>query len=503
MKKIFRRTFGKLRAKILLATILVFIAFFVVIRSISYPLLFRSLSRRTYTELCEIAYDVDELVPESGNYYTDLYNIAMNHNADFEIVSSDGYLVYTSRGTGAATSTSHFASASNTLPEYSEMAFTSEYDEYNLDFENFDVRKKAESGSAYFVYSYDLYTGDRIYVYSAVADVENVVTVADNVYLTISIVTITLLCTIFIILVTRLSKPVEEMNEVTRDMAALNFDRKCNDYGGDEVGELGRSINTLSDRLDETLADLKEKNLRLEKDIEMRLALDNARKDFISNVSHELKTPIAIISGYAEGVCEGISDDPEVMKEYCKVIMDESGKMNDLVLKLLELSKLESDVVGFEPDYFDIGEKIKTIISHLSLKTEEKGITIINNVPSGTMCYAQSDKIETVLGNYITNAISHVSGEKKIIIDCTQKEKTIEISIFNTGSHIADEDMSSIWDSFYRADKSHDRSEKRFGLGLSIVKTIMERHGCSYGAENTEDGVIFRFEVAGDSEFYE
>lgn len=504
MKKLIRRIFGKLRAKILLATIISFTVFFIVLRSVSYPILFRTLSKRTYTELCDIAAQVDVLVPESGNYYNELYNIAINHNADFEIVSPEGYLVYTSRGTGAPTSTSHFASASNTLPEYVDMVESSEYsNDYHLDFFNFEVRKQIESGASFFIYNYELFTGDIIYVYASVSDVENVVEVADNVYLTISMVAITILCVIFILLVTKLSKPVEEMNEVTRDMAALNFSRKCNNYGTDEVGELGKSINTLSDKLDETLADLQDKNKQLEKDIEMRLALDNARKDFISNVSHELKTPIAIISGYAEGVCAGISDDPEVMKEYCGIIMDESKKMNELVLELLELTKLESRVQDLNPAMFDIGKTAAKLLDHLSLQIESGGITAENRIPLNTFCCAQEDKIEIVLKNYITNAISHCSGDKKIIIDSVRKGRMIKISVFNTGEHISDEDMPSIWDSFYRADKSHDRSENRFGLGLSIVKSIMTSHGCPFSAENRDGGVEFTFEIPGDSEFYD
>ena len=304
-------------------------------------------------------------------------------------------------------------------------------------------------------------------------------------------------------LVSKLTKPIVEINDITRNMAALNFDRKCKNYGQDEIGELGRSINTLSDKLDDTLIDLNDKNRQLEKDIELRLALDNARKYFISNVSHELKTPIAIISGYAEGLREGISDDPETISEYCNIIMDESRKMNELVLELLELSKLDSKSFDFKPDYCDIGESIARLIDHLSLQIEENGIVLTDRVPLNLECFAEEDKIETVLGNYITNAISHCSGKKEIVLDYEDPGNgCLRISVFNTGEPIADEDLPEIWDSFYRADKAHNRNSNRFGLGLSIVKSIMTNHRCAYGAENTGDGVRFYFDVPKGPDYY-
>lgn len=419
-------------------------------------------------------------------------------------MDADGSLLYTSRGTGAPTSTSHFASSASVTPEYRDMVVSTTYaKDYNLDFKDVEILRKAATSSAYFIYHSVLDDGNTIYVYGAVADVENVADVTDTVYTVFSLCTITLLCVIFIILVSRLSKPVEEMNSVTKNMAALDFSKKCKDHGNDEVGELGKSINILSDKLDMTLADLKDKNLQLEKDIELRLALDNARKDFISNVSHELKTPIAIISGYAEGVCEGISDDPQVIKEYCGIIRDESNKMNSLVLQLLEITKLESTSKEFTPSLWSIGEAAVRLLDHLSLQIEAEGITVRNDIPVSALCWSQEDKIETVLRNYVTNAISHCSGEKKIILSSEKKDGLLRISVFNTGERIADEDISSIWDSFYRGDKAHDRSDNRFGLGLSIVKTVMAAHKCGYGVQNVDGGVVFWFEVAEDSHFYD
>lgn len=495
---------GRLRVKIFAALIAVLTVFFILIASMSEPLLFYVFTRNTYATLSEVASAIDYLVPDTSTYYYDLYALAQNYGINFEIVNSDGYLLYRSGGTGSATGIDHFASSGSVKTEYSEMVASTKYPENKFDYPNFEIKKKIATNADFFIYHLEISTGDTAYVFYPVADVENIVSVADTVYSVFSILIVALLGVIFFLLVSKLTKPIVEMNDITRNMAALNFDRKCKNYGADEIGELGRSINTLSDKLDDTLLDLNDKNRQLEKDIEMRLALDNARKSFISNVSHELKTPLAIISGYAEGLKEGLSDDPETIKEYCGIIMDESSKMNELVLELLELSKLDSKTQDFRPDYYDIGESIARLIDHLSLRIKENGITVKNNIPLSLECFAEEDKIETVLGNYITNAISHCEGKKEIVLSCAPAGNgCVRISVFNTGEHISDEDLPEIWDSFYRADKAHNRNSNRFGLGLSIVKSIMTNHKCACGAENVENGVRFYFDVPMGPDYYE
>lgn len=502
MKKIFSRIrLSRIRVKLFATLLATLILFIVLITAFSTPVLFQTFSYQTYSRLSRAADEVNTCSPGSVTYYFDLSAISSNNNASFEIVNPDGTLAYTSDD-GSAHGSSHFSSSSATGSLYSELQATDSY-QYAMDYENFEIRKKIAANTEYFVYSRELDTGETIHVYSEVADVEDIVYVAGRVYSFISVMMVILLAVVFYMLVAKFTKPLVEMNDITKDMAKMNFERKCDDYGKDEIGELGKSINTLSTALDATLMDLKDKNGQLEKDIELRLALDNARKSFINNVSHELKTPIAIISGYAEGLCEGISDDPEVIKEYCQIINDESRKMNALVVELLELSKLESKSQPFTPDYFNLGEKLGSLLNHLSLLFEQNEITVKNNIPENLNCYAQQDKIEIVLKNYITNAVSHCSGKKEIVIDCSDKGKLWEVSVFNTGDHIADHDLPELWDSFYRADKAHGRSENRFGLGLSIVRSIMENHGLHCGVSNVDGGVVFTFEVSKDSDYYD
>lgn len=492
---------SRIRIKLFAMITAVLVLFMALITAFSTPLLFRVFSFHTYRTMNSAAEEINACDPGSSTYYFELYSIAGDYNIDMELINPDGSVSYTSSSGSTVYGSDHFSSIGagslfSTLNPVNDRNFFAKSD-------NFGIMKQAIANTEYFVFHTPINSGETLYIYSEVADVDNIVDVSGNVYSFISILMIILMSLFFYLLVAKFTKPLVEMNDITKDMAALNFERKCDNYGKDEIGELGASINILSTTLDATLMDLKDKNSRLEKDIERRHQLDNARKSFINNVSHELKTPIAIISGYAEGLCEGISDDPAVISEYCQIINDESRKMNALVVELLELSKLESGAQPFIPDYFCLGEKIQSLLNHLSLLFEQNRITVINEISENLMCYAQEDKIEIVLKNYITNAVSHCSGDKVITLSEREHNGFIEISIFNTGENIAEHDLPELWDSFYRADKAHGRSENRFGLGLSIVKSIMTNHACKYGVENVENGVIFTFEVSKDSEYYD
>lgn len=491
---------SKIRLKLFATIFAVLALFFVFITVFTSPALFLVLSSRTYRQSTEAAEQIKACIPGSVNYYYDLYVIAVNNNIDFEILNPDGTIYYTS-SKDSIHGTSHFPASGANSSNIANTIPSNEY-AYAMKKENFEIRKLITANASYFVYKSEFESGEKLYIYSSVADVENIVDVSRSVFLTLFMTLFIFISLIFYLLVAKFTKPLVEMNDITKDMAALNFERRCGNYGRDEIGQLGNSINTLSGTLDATLIDLKDKNEQLEKDIQRRHMLDNARKSFINNVSHELKTPIAIISGYAEGVCEGISNDPEVIKDYCNIIKEESHKMNGLVTELLELSKIESGAQSFNPDYFNLGESVRNIISHLSLQTEAKGITVENKIPEALACYAEKDKIEIVLNNYIINAIAHCAGKKIIEIDCEDRGDLFRITVFNTGEHIAANDIPELWDSFYRADKSHARSENRFGLGLSIVKGIMINHNCRYGVDNVENGVRFLFEIPKDSKYY-
>ena len=288
----------------------------------------------------------------------------------------------------------------------------------------------------------------------------------------------------------RFARPISDMNEITKGMAALDFHRRLIPRSRDEIGQLGHSINALSDTLDTTLKDLSDKNERLKGEIERERALDAMRKGFVANVSHELKTPISIIQGYAEGLKLGLTDNTD---EYCDVIIEESNRMNRLVLDLIELSKYESGGMTLEKTEFRLRTLIDGVLTKLEPRFSAAGITPENWVPDTFCITADPLRIEQVLTNYLNNALSHVGAGKTIRVTGQQQERMVQIYVYNSDSHVADEDIEQIWQSFYRGDKSHSRQEGRYGLGLSIVQAIMALHGGQCGVQNTEDGVIFEF----------
>lgn len=287
--------------------------------------------------------------------------------------------------------------------------------------------------------------------------------------------------------------PILSLTELSERMSNLDFDAHYDGTASDEIGVLGHSMNTLSDRLKETIGELKTANIKLQQDIEEKIQIDEMRKEFIANVSHELKTPIALIQGYAEGLTEGMAEDPESRDYYCEVIMDEANKMNKMVKQLLTLSALESGRDAPVMERFDLTELIRGVLTSAQIMIEQKQAEVVFD--QSTPCYVWADefKIEEVVTNYLNNALNHVDGERRIQIRIIPHEKDVRVSVFNTGNHIPEEDLPNLWTKFYKVDKARTRAYGGSGIGLSIVKAIMDSHQKLCGVENVEGGVEFWF----------
>lgn len=288
----------------------------------------------------------------------------------------------------------------------------------------------------------------------------------------------------------RFSKPIISMNEITRDMANLKFDRKLKVTSSDEIGSLAQSVNEMSDSLSATLEDLRISNSKLRDEIELERSLDAMRRGFVANVSHELKTPISIISGYAEGLKLNVNSSSR--EQYCDTIIDESRRMNDLVLSILELSRYESGQMPKNPQQFDIFAVSSQICERLF---SDSGIAVENLIPKGIQAFADKTQIEQMLKAYLENAKAHTKPGGTVTLKADKKDDKLRISVRNTGENIPPNIMPSIWQSFFRGDTSHNRSEGRFGLGLSIVSAICRENGCDCGVYNTIDGVCFWFDI--------
>ena len=276
-------------------------------------------------------------------------------------------------------------------------------------------------------------------------------------------------------------------------MSELDFEVRYTGSSEDEIGVLGNSMNTLSEKLKEAIGELKTANNELQRDIEEKIRIDETRKDFIANVSHELKTPIALIQGYAEGLTEGMAQDPESRDYYCDVIMDEANKMNKMVKQLLTLTALEfgNDMPVMER--FDIVTLIKGILSSAGILLQQKGASVVFGQEAPVWVWADEFKIEEVITNYLNNAMNHLEGEKRIEIRLEKNGDEVRITVFNTGQHIPEEDIGNLWTKFYKVDKARTREYGGSGIGLSIVKAIMDSHNKDCGVVNVDGGVEFWF----------
>lgn len=293
----------------------------------------------------------------------------------------------------------------------------------------------------------------------------------------------------------KLTDPILELASISARMTNLDFEAKYTSKTKNEIGILGENINQLSSTLEKTISELKSANNELLEDIEKKKQIDEMRKEFLSNVSHELKTPIAIIQGYAEGLQECVNDDSESREFYCNVIMDEADKMNKMVKQLLTLNQIEfgNEVIAMER--FDIVDLIQGLVQSSKILAEQKGAKIIFHAPPPTFVWADEFKVEEIFSNFLSNAIHHVSNENIIEVKINQYNDLVRISVFNTGSPIPEDDLDKIWIKFYKVDKARTREYGGSGIGLSIVRAIMDSFHRECGVSNYDNGVEFWFEL--------
>ena len=298
---------------------------------------------------------------------------------------------------------------------------------------------------------------------------------------------------IILVVTSRITRPISELTKLSEKMSDLDFEARYQSWAGNEIDVLGDNFNKMSRKLESTISELKSANNKLQKDIEDKIKIDEMRKEFLDNVSHELKTPIALIQGYAEGLNENISDDPESREFYCEVIMDEASKMNKLVKNLLTLNQLESGKDAPVMERFDIVSLIKGVLGSMHIMIEQKEATVIFEETEPVYVWADEFKTEEVVTNYTSNALNHLDGERKVEIKVLREGDCVKVTVFNTGTPIPEEDIPNLWNKFYKVDKARTREYGGSGIGLSIVKAIVEGMNQKYGVCNYDNGVEFWF----------
>ena len=292
-----------------------------------------------------------------------------------------------------------------------------------------------------------------------------------------------------------MTKPIYEMTQLSKRMTELDFEAKYLPRKRmNELDILGAHLNELSDALKNTILDLKQANNELQRDIHIRDENEKMRREFISNVSHELKTPLALIRGYAEGIKEGVCLDEENRDEYLDIIIDESEKMSGMVQKLLSLNRLEYGTGQIHMDRVELSSIVAGVCAAHRLLIEQNGINL--SYPQNEKIFIWTDPAlcEQVIDNYLSNAIHYCLGEKRIDIRFLPKDGRIRLSVFNTGEPIDENAILHVWDKFYKADEARTREYGGSGIGLSIVHAIAEGLNTDCGVENLKDGVEFWFE---------
>lgn len=289
--------------------------------------------------------------------------------------------------------------------------------------------------------------------------------------------------------------PIQEMAMIANRMVHLDFDARVAKINEDEIGQLGNNMNELSARLEETISELKTANNELQKDIDKKIQIDEMRKEFISHVSHELKTPIALIQGYAEGLKDNVNEDPESRDFYCEVIVDEARKMNIMVKKLLTLNQIEFGNNVVQMERFDIVSLVRNLIQASDILYKKVEATIDFQQEEPIYVWADEYMIEEVISNYLSNALHHLSERGTITVRFELKEQEVRVYVANTGKQIPEEELEKLWIKFYKVDKARTREYGGSGVGLSIVAATMKAHGKGYGVHNIEDGVEFYIDL--------
>ena len=427
------------------------------------------------------------------NMEDELNQISIKYNFDIIIRNQQGAAVYLSN--------KDFLANVKIIMDFWGINRGQEYQVLE-ELDNLQIRtiRDTETKVNYIMLSGKLDNQYETYIRISLSSIQESVRISNRFLYTIASIVIVIGGIAIIYISKSFSNPISEITNIAKKMAKLDFSDKYIVSDDDEINELGKSINEMSDKLEKTINQLRSTNIELEKDIEKKSKIDEMRKSFISDVSHELKTPIALIQGYSEGLLENVNSDPESRKFYAEVILDETNKMDKMVKQLLELTKLEYEKREFNNTAFNIVELEKEIVRTSQVMLEEKGVKVEFETNEKIDVFADDMYISQIITNYLTNAIKHVkevNGEKFIKITNTvlHDKRKVRVTVFNTGNNISEENLIRVWNRFFKVDEARNRDDGGSGIGLSIVRAIMNNYGNDFGVENKKNGVEFYFEI--------
>lgn len=365
--------------------------------------------------------------------------------------------------------------------------------------DNYVIQRRTDTrlDAEYLVLYGTLSNGNLILMRSALESIRESAKTSNQFLLYVGILAIAVSTIVSLFVSKRVTNPIVELTNISKRMTQLEFEVRYTPRGKqrNEIDELGTHMNEMSQALEHTISELKSANNQLLLDIEKKTQIDHQRREFLSNVSHELKTPLALIQGYAEGLKECINEDEESRNFYCEVIMDEADKMNRMVKKLLTLNQLESGNETITMERFNLTELIQGVLHSVNILLNQNGITVTECPKEPVYVWADEFMTEEVVTNYLSNAIHYAKNPGEIAVWCEDRGDIVRVGVFNTGDPIPEEDIDKIWSKFYKVDKARTREYGGSGIGLSIVKAIMESFHRQCGVKNHADGVEFWFEL--------
>ena len=479
----------------LCVTILCIIFFLIILNSFALEKFYLYSKQNTLKDVYNSLNDYYNGLNHDLDLESELERIAIKNNFDILIKDEDNINIYSSNKNFY----SIIGGIASTTDTFNDDKVLESTDDFTI-----VKQKDFRNGLTYIMLSGRFDNGYYLYIRLPITSIQDSVRISNNFLLLIAGFTIFISAILVSVISKKFTEPILELNNIAKKMVNLDFSHKYRITDtDDEINDLGKSINNMSDKLEKTINQLRSTNIELEKDIEKKSKIDDMRKSFISDVSHELKTPIALIQGYSEGLLENVNADEESRKFYAEVILDETNKMDRLVKQLLELMKLEYGKREFNNAKFNILELEKEVVSKSKLLLDEKQTEVkIKDIDklSTIQVFADDFYIEQIITNYLTNAIKNVKevdGEKYISIEnqILEDKNKIRIKVFNTGENIPEEDLERIWQRFYKADKSRNRASGGSGIGLAFVKAIMNNYNSEYGVINCENGVEFYFDI--------
>lgn len=286
-----------------------------------------------------------------------------------------------------------------------------------------------------------------------------------------------------------MTTPIKKISRISKQMAALDFSGLCTVRRTDEIGVLADSLNDLSRKLSSALSELQSANQKLQADIDMERQLERQRVEFFSAASHELKTPITIIKGQLQGMLYQVGRYKN-RETYLTQSLEVTDNLEKMVQELLTISRLDTPGYAFNPSHIHLDKLIHDRLTANEDLFMQRGLTVEKDISPEVCISGDLQLLQKVVDNLLGNAAAYSPAGERITVKLWQTTNKANLTIENTGVHIPDEDIPKLFEAFYRVDQSRNRQTGGTGLGLYIVKTILDLHGAAIKIENTGQGVM-------------